>query len=159
MKNTLVILLIAVVAVANGQSVEVIKVPDLQQLMEQESEEVQVINFWATWCAPCIKELPYFEKARESYADKIKVHLVSLDFADQLEKVNRFASRKALKSNLYLLDNVDYNSWINKVDPSWTGAIPATLIINPKTGKRKFVESEMKEEELNAIIKELLTKS
>ncbi len=159
MKNTLVILLIAVAAVANGQSVEVIKVPDLQQLMEQESEEVQVINFWATWCAPCIKELPYFEKARESYADKIKVHLVSLDFADQLEKVNRFASRKALKSNLYLLDNVDYNSWINKVDPSWTGAIPATLIINPKTGKRKFVESEMKEEELNAIIKELLTKS
>ncbi|MCG8389593.1 MAG: TlpA family protein disulfide reductase [Cytophagales bacterium] len=152
-------LLIAVAAVANGQSVEVIKVPDLQQLMEQESEEVQVINFWATWCAPCIKELPYFEKARESYADKIKVHLVSLDFADQLEKVNRFASRKALKSNLYLLDNVDYNSWINKVDPSWTGAIPATLIINPKTGKRKFVESEMKEEELNAIIKELLTKS
>lgn len=159
MKNTLVILLIAVAAAANGQSVEVIKVPDLQQLMEQESEEVQVINFWATWCAPCIKELPYFEKARESYADKIKVHLVSLDFADQLEKVNRFASRKALKSNLYLLDNVDYNSWINKVDPSWTGAIPATLIINPKTGKRKFVESEMKEEELNAIIKELLTKS
>ena len=159
MKNTLVILLIAVAAVANGQSVEVIKVPDLQQLMEQESEEVQVINFCATWCAPCIKELPYFEKARESYADKIKVHLVSLDFADQLEKVNRFASRKALKSNLYLLDNVDYNSWINKVDPSWTGAIPATLIINPKTGKRKFVESEMKEEELNAIIKELLTKS
>ena len=159
MKNTLVILLIAFASVVNGQSVEVIKVPDLQQLMEQESEEVQVINFWATWCAPCIKELPYFEKARESYADKIKVHLVSLDFADQLEKVNRFASRKALKSNLYLLDNVDYNSWIDKVDPSWTGAIPATLIINPKTGERKFVESEMKEEELNAIIKELLTKS
>ena len=159
MKNTLVLFFIAAASLAHSQTVEVIKVPGLEKLLEQESEKVQVINLWATWCAPCIKELPYFEKARESYADQISVHLISLDFADQLEKVNRFASRKALKSNLYLLDNVDYNSWIDKVDPSWTGAIPATLIINSKTGERKFVESEMKEEELNAIIKELLTKS
>ena len=159
MKNTLFILLIVLTSVANGQNVEIIKFPQLEQLIQQEGEEVQVINFWATWCAPCIKELPYFEKARENYSKEIKVHLVSLDFAEQVEKVNRFVTRKDLKSHLYLLDEVDYNSWIDKVDKSWTGAIPATLIINPKTGKRKFVESEMKEEELNALIKELLTKS
>ena len=141
------------------ESVEIIKFDRLESLINDQGEKVKIINFWATWCGPCVKELPHFEAAREEFSDKVSVNLISLDFADQLSKVNRFVQKKALKSDIYLLDEIDYNTWIDKVDRSWTGAIPATLIINEKTGERKFVESELEEEELYSLIQDFLSKS
>ncbi|TRX58373.1 TlpA family protein disulfide reductase [Fulvivirga sp. M361] len=141
------------------ESVEIIKFDRLESLINDKEGKVKIINFWATWCGPCVKELPHFEAAREEFSGKVSVNLISLDFADQLSKVNRFVQKKALKSDIYLLDEIDYNSWIDKVDKSWTGAIPATLIINEKTGERKFVESELEEKELYSLIQDFLSKS
>jgi len=136
---------------------EVIKFDHLEKLIQTESESIQVINFWATWCAPCIKELPFFEALPEQMEGRnIKVSLVSLDFVEKLDKVNSFIERKELASSVLLLDNIDYNSWIDKVDKKWSGAIPATLIIDSKSGKRKFIEGEMKEEQLNNILAEFV---
>lgn len=136
---------------------KVIKWNELEAIINKKSEKLQIINFWATWCAPCIKELPYFEALNRTASDKVEVTLVSLNFADELEKrVLPFIKRRKLHSQVLLLDEVDYNSWIDKVDPSWSGAIPATLIINPLNGKRKFVEKELNEGELNSLIEEVL---
>lgn len=138
-------------------SPKVIKWDGLEAVMNRKSEKLQVINFWATWCAPCIKELPYFEEVNKTAADKIDVTLVSLDFADEFEKrVLPFVEKRDIQSQVLLLDEIDYNSWIDKVDPSWSGAIPATLIINPSNGKRKFLEKELNEGELNSLIEEIL---
>jgi len=106
----------------------------------KEDDNIYVINFWATWCAPCIKELPYFEKLHTDNP-KVKVILVSLDSHKDLEKkLIPFVARKQLTANVILLSDKDYNSWLNKIDESWSGAIPATLILN---GKRKlFAERE-----------------
>ena len=82
----------------------------------------------------------------------LRLRLINLDYADKLDKVNEFMVRKNIQSDVLLLDDIDYNSWIDKVDKSWSGAIPATLIINPRTGKRKFVEKELKEGELENLI-------
>jgi thiol-disulfide isomerase/thioredoxin len=139
---------------ASAQNIEIIKFPALQSLITSPSPKIHVINFWATWCAPCVKELPLFEKLNESNTD-VKVTLINLDFADKLDKVNSFAKKKNLKSEVFLLDEVDYNSWIDKVDKNWGGAIPATLVINSQNGKRKFIENELKEGELEKIISEL----
>ena len=137
--------------------VEVIKFTGLQQIFTKKSDKLQVINFWATWCAPCIKELPYFEAAGKTYSDKIEVTLISLDFVEDLDRrVKPFVSKRKLESKVVLLDEIDYNSWIDKVDPSWSGAIPATFVINPKTGKRKFVEKELEKGELEQMLKEFL---
>ncbi|MEM6523483.1 MAG: TlpA disulfide reductase family protein [Bacteroidota bacterium] len=135
---------------------EIIKFRKLDGLIKESGDQVKVINFWATWCGPCIKELPYFEAAKKNYRDQISVHLISLDFADQIAKVNKFVERKGMASEVYLLDEIDYNSWIDKVDQSWSGAIPATLVINEKTGERKFVESEITEEELYGLIESFI---
>lgn len=140
----------------NGQSAEVIDVSKLESLLASKKDKIQVVNFWATWCGPCIKELPYFESARQSMKDKIDVTLVTVDFVEDLTKVNKFIERKALKSRVLLIDNVDYNSWIDKVDTRWSGAIPATLIINTQTNERKFVESELEQGELEKLINEIL---
>lgn len=106
----------------------------------KEDDNTYVINFWATWCAPCIKELPYFEQLHTENP-KVKVILVSLDSKKDLEKkLIPFIDRKQLTAEVILLSDKDYNAWLDKIDASWTGAIPATLIIS---GKRKlFAERE-----------------
>ena len=136
---------------------KVIKWDGLEAVMTKDSDQLQVINFWATWCAPCIKELPYFEALNAEAGDQLDVTLVSLDFADEFEKrVLPFVDKRGLKSQVLLVDDIDYNSWIEKVDPSWSGAIPATLIINPSNGKRKFLEKELNEGELETLVQEML---
>ena len=106
----------------------------------KEDDTTYVINFWATWCAPCIKELPYFEQLHKDNP-KVKVILVSLDSRKDLEKkLIPFVAKKQLTAEVILLSDKDYNAWLDKIDDSWSGAIPATLIIS---GKRKlFAERE-----------------
>jgi len=138
-------------SIAFGQT-KVVKYDAIEGLLLSPSDRIQVINFWATWCAPCIKELPMFERLTSEQRSDINVTLVSLDFADKVDKVDLFLSRKQMKSTVLLLDEIDYNLWIDKVEKSWSGAIPATLVINSKTGKRKFVEKELKEGDLEELI-------
>lgn len=139
-----------------AQTARVIKFNELEKIITTKSDQIQVINFWATWCGPCVKELPLFEKLSAEKRSNLNITLINLDFVDKLEKVNSFISRKNMKSTVLLLDEIDYNSWIDRVDESWGGAIPATLVINPKTGQRKFVEKELTSSELEQLISEVL---
>jgi thiol-disulfide isomerase/thioredoxin len=142
---------------ATAQQAETIKLGQLQALIQDKSDHIKVINFWATWCAPCIKELPLFEKLGQERRD-VKVTLVSLDLDldPNPEKVHKFVARKKLQSQVLILDERDPNSWINQIDKNWSGALPATIIINGKTGQRKFVEKELHEGDLEKLIAELL---
>lgn len=134
--------------------VEVVQFNAIEGLMNSESENVQVINFWATWCGPCVKELPSFEKANEKFAEKgVDFTLVSIDFVEDLEKkVIPFAKKKDLKSNVMLLDDTNYDSWIHKVSEDWDGAIPATLIVNSKKGTKELLVGELTYEKLDSAI-------
>jgi len=116
-----------------------------------EDENIYVINFWATWCAPCIKELPYFEKLNAENKN-VKVILVSLDSKKDLDKkLIPFIEKRKLKSKVLLLADKDYNSWLSKVDADWSGAIPATLLLNGK--KKQFAERDFQNfEELNQYV-------
>jgi thiol-disulfide isomerase/thioredoxin len=143
-------LLLSLFCGAHAQTT-VIKFASLETLLKKTNGPVQVINFWATWCGPCVKELPLFEQLNATDT-QTQVTLINLDFADKLDKVDAFLARKNMKSVNFLLDEIDYNSWIDKVDKSWEGAIPATLIYNPASGKRVFVQHELKEGELKTLI-------
>ena len=153
--STVVLLSLLSLSPANAQKATVFKLDALQKILNTKSEQIQVINFWATWCAPCIKELPLLEQLNTQNQLNAKITLINLDYGDKLDKVNAFIERKNIRSEVLLLDEVDYDSWIDKVDKSWSGAIPATLIINPKTGQRRFVEKELKEGELENLIASL----
>jgi len=140
--------------VSHAQKVEVIRVPDLERMIHNKEDNIVLINFWATWCKPCVTEMPHFEALSEhpDYSDVI-VKLISIDFVENLEsKVERFIRKRNIRSEVFLIDNVDYNFWIDKVDETWTGTIPATLIVHGKSGKRKFYEKEFKGEELEMAI-------
>lgn len=141
---------------ATSQQAETVKLNQLQEIMEAKTDHIKVINFWATWCAPCIKELPLFEKLGQERLD-VKVTLVSmdLDLDPNPEKVHKFVARKKLKSQVLILDAKDPNSYIDLIDKNWSGALPATIIINGRTGQRKFVGKELHEGELEKLIAEV----
>ncbi len=141
---------------ALAQQAETIKLNQLQEIIQSKTDHIKVINFWATWCAPCIKELPLFEKLGRERPD-VKVILVSmdLDLDPNPEKVHKFVARKKLQSKVLILEEKDPNSFINQIDKSWSGALPATIIINGKTGLRKFIGKELHEGELEKLIIEV----
>lgn len=126
----------------HAQHVDLIKVDELNERLAQGRDTTFVVNFWATWCAPCIKELPHFEKLQqEKRKEKLKVLLVSVDFKDRLEKsVIPFVKKRGLKNEVLLLDETDQQMYIDKIDKTWSGAIPATLFV--KGNNRKFLEKE-----------------
>lgn len=140
---------------AKAQQAETIKLEKLQEIINEKTDHIKVINFWATWCAPCVKELPLFEKLSQERSD-VKVTLVSmdLDLDPDPEKVYKFIARKKLQSTVVLLDAKDPNSYIDSIDENWSGALPATIIINGKTGQRKFIGKEVHEGELEKLIAE-----
>ncbi len=128
----------------------------LETYMKVEGDTTYVYNFWATWCAPCVKELPSFLKLNEKYKDKpFKLVLVSLDFPKSVEKsLMPFLEKKKMNVEVVLLNDPDANSWIEKIDKDWSGAIPATLIINKN--KRKFYEQSFEYEQLEEEVKSFI---
>lgn len=141
---------------ANAQQADQIKLKDLQAIINTPSDKVQVINFWATWCAPCVKEVPFFEKLNQENK-RVDVTLVSMDYDldTNPEKVYRFIARKKLQSKVVILTEKNPNDWIDKIDKTWSGALPATLVLNTKTGKRKFIQKELHEGDLEKLIVEV----
>ncbi len=144
------------VAAKSEISVKSYTFKELKPLLERQDGKTYVINFWATWCAPCVKELPAFEKLNKEYAAKnVEVILVSLDFPNQVEKrLLPFISKKNLQSKVVLLDDVGEDIWIKEIDSTWSGAIPATLIYSPRG--RKFYEQSFDYELLETELKTLL---
>ena len=135
-------------------SVKTYTYSELKPLLEKNDGKTYIVNFWATWCAPCVKELPYFEKIKKEFDDKnVEVLLVSLDFPKQVEKkLIPFINKRKLNSKVVLLDDINEDVWIKSIDENWSGAIPATLIYNKN--KRKFYEHSFDYETLE---KELQT--
>jgi thiol-disulfide isomerase/thioredoxin len=157
MKRLILTILLIGNSAAFSQQAEIVKFQRISKLLDSGSDKIQVINFWATWCAPCVKELPLFEKLNSEGRVDIDVTLVSLDLDLDAnpEKVYKFITRKNIRSNTLLLNEPEPNQWIDKISPQWSGALPATLIVNSKTGRRKFIEGELKEGDLERIILEV----
>ncbi len=137
----------------DGNRVKSFNFDGLESYLNQKNDTLYVINFWATWCVPCVKELPHFEKLNQKYKkSKFKLILISLDFPKMIEsRVIPFIKQKKLKAEVIVLNDPDANSWIEKVAKEWSGAIPATVIY--RNHKREFYEQSFTEEELETEIK------
>lgn len=121
----------------------------VNKVSRPENDTLYIVNFWATWCRPCIEELPYFEEAKKVNTDKKeKILLVNLDFLSESAKVDAFVTKKNLKNEVYQLTDTDANKWINQIDTTWDGAIPVTVFY--QGGKKVlFHNGALNQSELN----------
>lgn len=140
----------------HGRTIKSFDFESFSPYLDKVNDTTYVINFWASWCKPCVKEIGYFEQIHKKYSgQKVKVLLVSLDFRNQVEtKLVPFIKQRNLTAEVILLNDPDANSWIGKVDENWTGSIPATLVYNKD--KRTFYEKAFTYEELETIVKSFI---
>ncbi|MEO9533730.1 MAG: TlpA family protein disulfide reductase [Crocinitomicaceae bacterium] len=129
--------------------VEVYDFETIQPFLERKNDKINVVNFWATWCLPCVAELPHFEKILAEDAE-VTVTLISLDFVKQVPtSLIPFIRENDLKSDVIVLDDPNSNEWIPKIDKNWSGALPATIIYNQDKSvfyERSFTFEELKTE-------------
>ncbi|MGB6083332.1 TlpA family protein disulfide reductase [Moheibacter sp.] len=159
MKNLFLVILTGILLSCNGQEsqpvLKVVNYEELKSVIQKEDGKLYVVNFWATWCKPCIEELPAFMTVNEEYKDNpdFKMILVSMDSKKQLDtKVKKFIEKNNMNVDVYLLDdNKRMNEWIPATDSTWSGAIPATVFY--KNGKKVFFkELQMTQYELEDLI-------
>lgn len=135
-----------------SQNIPVLKYNEAEKLWTNNSDTLYLVNFWATWCVPCVQELPDFIKLNEELRnEKFKMILVSLDFPNHANsRVIPFIKTKNIKSPVIILDD-DANIWINKVNKDWDGSIPVTQFV--KQGKKEFHKGTLNYKELLNIVK------
>lgn len=152
------LLLILSVFSVQAQSFKKIKLADLEKIVSPKDDITYVINFWATWCRPCVKELPYFERIHKKYRNqKVKVILIAVEDTEQ--KIKKFIEKKKIQASVFLLDETKSDVWIPKVDKNWDGAIPVTLFINGKSGQRVFHQGDMTETALNKKLESIIAQT
>jgi thiol-disulfide isomerase/thioredoxin len=142
-----------------SQEVKKVKVTELAKTIK-ESRRPLIISFWATYCAPCVEEIPWFQKLVKQHSkDSIQLLLVSLDLKDDFIKIKPFAIKREFTAPIVWLDETNADYFCPKIDSSWSGGIPATLMINNKKGYRKFYEQQLTEERLEKEIMAILGKN
>ena len=139
-------------SLAPKKNIKVLNFNEFEPHLYFQNDSVYVINFWATWCTPCIKELPYFQQiADQTKNKKVKILLVSLDFPKQVDtRLVPFLERNNIDLEVLLLNDPDQNAWIDKVHKEWSGSIPATLIYSKEN--REFYEKAFTYKELETVI-------
>ena len=148
-KLMMVLITVSAVQSLAAQEIKSIKITDLEKTIA-ESKTPLVINFWATYCKPCVAEIPYFqEEVKKQKANGVQLILVSLDLKSYYpKKIKSFAASRKFTAPILWLNETDADYFCPKVDPKWSGVLPATLFINNKTGYRKFYEDALSRETL-----------
>lgn len=143
---------------ANSQSIRKWKIEDVVKSYTKNNDTVYVVNFWATFCKPCIEEIPDFIRIVKKYEkQKVKLLLVSLDLPSYYPaRIAAFAKKNRYDVSIAWLNETNADHFCPMIDKSWSGSIPSTIVVNNKTGYRKFVEGEMGADDFEAIIKNAL---
>jgi thiol-disulfide isomerase/thioredoxin len=157
MRITGLIMILFLTIGAKAQNTATYKVDDLLKRVSNK-DTVYVVNFWATWCGPCVAELPVFNKVYQQYQGKpVKVLMVSLDFKESVpKKLESFITKKKLKPEVVWFNETNANDFIPKIDASWSGSIPATWIVNSAKEYSTFNEGSVTAAQLSTIIERQL---
>lgn len=158
MKKLFAILsLLLLVQSANSQQIKKVKIADVVKMIDTSTSPI-VVNFWATWCPPCVHEIPWFETAIAAVKDKnVKLVLVSLDFKeDYPKKLSEFVKKQGYKATILWLDETNADIFCPAIDKTWSGNIPATLMVNNKKNYRQFYGEQVPEMKFKQELKKLV---
>ena len=103
---------------------------EIETLFKHQNDTTYVINFWATTCPPCIKEMPHFEElGQNNKKKKIKIVMISLDSERRIEPhVRPFLHKLKIKNPVIVMTDQNYTKWTAEINTKWFGALPYTVI-------------------------------
>jgi len=156
MKIFFIIIFLVITTGINAQQIKAIKVTDLAKTIK-ESKTPLIVNFWATFCVPCIEEIPYFQELAQQYKSKnISLVFVSLYLKKAYPaEVNKMARKLKMAFPVVWLDETNADYFCPKIDTSWTGGMPSSLFVNNATGYHKFYEEQLSREKLEKEIQSM----
>ncbi|HET9825319.1 MAG TPA: TlpA disulfide reductase family protein [Chitinophagaceae bacterium] len=157
MKIFFIVTFFLIAAAVGGQEVKSVKVIELADVIKQ-SRTPLIVNFWATFCVPCIQEMPYFQELASEYKSKnVSLIFVSLDLREAYPtKVIQMAKKLNLSYPVVWLNETNADYFCPKIDTSWTGGMPSSLFVNNATGYHKFFEDQLSKEKLDKEIHEMI---
>lgn len=117
---------------AEPVSLETIDLDGVAKLAKNDSDDLLLINLWATWCGPCVAELPEFVEMNRMYRGRdFKLITISLDDLDAQSKALEVLTQHHVSATNYLLDAENRDAFAEALDPQWPGPVPYTLLIAP----------------------------
>ncbi len=157
MKNLLFIAFILLASTAFSQNIRKVKITEVEEYIKN-SDHPLVVNCWATWCAPCIEEIPYFMQTVKKYSDqKVELLLVSLDFTTSYPtRIQELVKKKKFEATFFWLNETNADYFCPKIDPKWDGTLPSTLFVNNKTGYRQFFGRPMTDRQVELEVRKLV---
>ncbi len=150
------LLCLAVIPPAPWEEPPVVTPTQLRHRLERQGDTLVVVNFWATWCRPCIEELPLFDSLAHRYRHApVRVWLVNVDERSRWERsVKPFIRRRQFSLPVLLLAHGGGSQWMGTLHPAWTGTIPATLFWRASDSVAELVEGEWTAEELERYVQQ-----
>jgi thiol-disulfide isomerase/thioredoxin len=155
MRTALILLFLFSFSLASrSQIVTHLSLKQLQDIYQQSNDTTYVVNFWATWCGPCVMEMPALLKFYDTHKNStVKLMLVSLDQPKFEKQLKNFISKNKIEAPVYLLEAGKNFDWLPQVDPRWEGSIPATLVINVNRKIKRFYETPLEPGQLEYLLK------
>lgn len=143
-----------------SQTVKTIDENGLDSLVKNRSGKVLVLNVWATWCEPCREEFPDLIKLSNELKDmNVEFIAISVDYPDEIEsKINPFLDTMNVPFQVFVSDFPSQDSFINKFDKNWSGAVPATFIYDKKGKHQSFLLGKQSYHQFKKAIEDVLRK-
>jgi len=157
MKVFFLIVVLSFSLATDAQNVKAVKVTELAKTIK-ESKTPLIVNFWATFCVPCIQEMPYFQEMARLYQSRnVSLLFVSLDLQEAYPtKVNAMAKKLQLSFPVVWLNETNADYFCPKIDTTWSGGMPSSLFVNNATGYHKFFEDQLSRDKLEGVIREMI---
>ena len=159
MKYTIVILLFCLLSLmSQSQTIPKWKIQDVVNYYTKNNDTTYVVNFWSTYCQPCIEEMPYLQSISKKYAtNRVKLVFVSLDAKSFYpKKLQAFLKKKKITTSVIWLNETNADIFCPAVDEKWSGAIPATIIVHNKKGYKQFYEQQFTPQQFEEALKKAL---
>ncbi len=149
-------LFLVICSLLSAQEVQVVKIEELKKVYVRPNDTTYVINFFATWCGPCMMEIPVLNKFQTDHSkEKIRLIMVSLDNGKTMKKLPALIKKMKIQAPVYLLNESADFSWLPYIDKRWQGSIPATMVVNTNKNIKAFFETPLENGQLEYYLKRL----